>query len=300
MPGDAKRGLVVASCSLLVAGCALTSTSGGDDAAAPERTLAPLAAVQTLTLDGRRIATRCAGDGESQPVLLVAGHGVPMEQAWDPVQRAIGGFARVCAYDRLGVGGSDYPPRRQTFADLADELDAVLAELGMDRPVLVAAGLGGMVAMSWAELNADRTAGVVLVDATPPGYAETVFERLPERSGARGGKLRDGFERLLRPKRNVERLDATAELTGDAVFSPVGTVPVVALTHSISDMAKDLRPGDAAALDSAWTGGQQQWAELSTLGRVERVDLAGHDIHLDQPQAVVAATREIVTAAAAD
>ena len=56
----------------------------------------------------------------------------------------------------------------------------------------------------------------------------------------------------------------------------------------------DLNAKNAAALDSAWIGGQQGWADLSSAGRVQRVDQAGHFIQNDQPQAVADAVREVV------
>jgi pimeloyl-ACP methyl ester carboxylesterase len=69
---------------------------------------------------------------------------------------------------------------------------------------------------------------------------------------------------------------------------------VVALTHSVSEWG-DLHRRDAAHLDSAWVGGQQRWADLSSQGRVQIVDQAGHFIQNDQPQAVVDAVREVLS-----
>ncbi|MEO7980825.1 MAG: hypothetical protein ABI807_08050, partial [Sporichthyaceae bacterium] len=74
----------------------------------------------------------------------------------------------------------------------------------------------------------------------------------------------------------------------------VGSQPVLALTHSISEWG-DLRRQDAAALDSAWVGGQQTWADLSSRGQVQIVDQAGHFIQNDQPDALVAAVRSVLT-----
>jgi pimeloyl-ACP methyl ester carboxylesterase len=75
----------------------------------------------------------------------------------------------------------------------------------------------------------------------------------------------------------------------------VGSQPVVALTHSVSEWG-DLRRSDAAELDSVWLGGQQGWADLSSQGRVQIVDQAGHFIQNDQPQALVDAVREVLAA----
>jgi pimeloyl-ACP methyl ester carboxylesterase len=279
----------------LLTACDLTGGSGSatpDDE--PSGSGVALPAVETVTVHGKQFATRCTGARKAPPVLLVAGFDTALDDAWDDVQAQIGSFSRVCAYDRLGVGGSAAPPRRQEFARMADDLDGVVDELGLRRPVvLVAHSLGGMVAMTWAQDHADDLAGLVLVDATPPSYVETALDVLPTGS-ARGSDVRRDLQTLLVPGRNVEHLDGEAAFAAALELGSVGDVPLIALTHSISEFGGDLRPRDAAALDSAWTGGQQQWAELSTQGKVLRVDQAGHFIQQDQPQAVIDAVQEVV------
>ena len=71
---------------------------------------------------------------------------------------------------------------------------------------------------------------------------------------------------------------------------------MVALTHSIAEHAQDTPPGRQADLESAWEAGQNEWLALSSVGRLERVDLAGHDIAADQPDVVVARVRELLPA----
>lgn len=253
-------------------------------------------AVEPVTVQGKALATRCAGDRKDPSVLLVAGFDTALDDAWDDVHARIGSFSRVCAYDRLGVGGSEAAPRRQGFARMADDLDGVVDELGLRRPVvLVAHSLGGMVAVTWAQDHADDLAGLVLVDATPPGYVETALEVLPT-GPARGSDVRRGLQQLMEPQRNPEHLDGEVAFADAEAFGTLGDVPLIALTHSISDFGGELRPRDAAALDSAWTGGQQQWAELSSQGQVRRVDRAGHFIQQDQPQAVIDAVQEVLDA----
>jgi pimeloyl-ACP methyl ester carboxylesterase len=282
----------LAALASAVSGCGLVGTADDDPSAdQPRAVLAPLGSVETVTVHHHEVATRCAGDPQDPAVLLVAGYDTPLAAAWDDVQQQIGAFARVCAYDRLGVGDSDPAPRRQDFTDMATLLDGVLDALDLERPVvLVAHSLGGMVAATWAESHRKDAAGLVLLDATPPSYVSKALDLLPPGS-ARGATLRAGLESLMRPSRNAERLDGAE---GFAVTpGPVGDVPVLALTHSVSDWG-DVRRRVAAQLDSAWLGGQQDWAGLSTVGQVRLVDRAGHDIQHDQPQAVVDAVHEVV------
>lgn len=278
--------LSVGGCGLLAEKDATTST--------PDDTLAPLVATENVTVGKRQVASRCAGKTSDPSVLLVSGYDTELSQSWDEVQPAIGAFARVCAYDRLGVGHSDKAPKRQSFADMADELDGVIDALHLKRPVvLVAHSLGGMIAATWAEAHRQDLAALVFVDATPPSWVATALSTLPKDPEAKGGELRSGLATLLAPRANDEHLDGRASFDPPAVFGPVGSQPVVALTHSVSEWG-DLRRRDAAELDSAWLGGQQGWADLSSRGRVQIVDQAGHFIQNDQPQALVDAVREVL------
>ena len=280
---------------LAVAGCGLVGGDGVTGAQGGGSRLAALTAVQPVTVDGHRVATRCAGSAKNPTVLLVSGYDAPVA-SWDEVQRRLSATTRVCAYDRLGVGHSAPAPRRQTIADLAHGLEGVLSALGLRRPVvLVAQDIGGVVATTWAEDHDDDLAGLVLVDATPPGYLDTALQQIPPTATGSAATLRADLERLLSPRDNTEHLAAGPALAPDRTFPVLGAVPLVVLTRSVSDYG-DLRPRVAAALDSAWTGGQQQWTELSSLGRMQTVDRAGHEIQRDQPGSVVDAVREVVGA----
>jgi pimeloyl-ACP methyl ester carboxylesterase len=240
------------------------------------------------------VSYRCIGDPADPSVLLLAGFDTELEHAWDAVQPALGGFARVCAYDRLGVGNSDPPPARQTFADLADQMDAVVTALHLHRPVvLVAHSLGGTVAMTWAEHHRDDLAGLVLIDATPPAYLQTVMSQFPRSGTTAGAELRSSLATLLVPHANAEHLAGRQGLlTG--TYGDLGSAPVTALTHTISDWG-DVSRKQGALLDSSWLTGQQAWADLSSNGQVVSVPDAGHEIQVDQPAAVVDTVRQVVS-----
>jgi pimeloyl-ACP methyl ester carboxylesterase len=280
---------------LAATGCGLVGGDQASDARGGGSGLAALTAVAPVTVDGHRVATRCAGSKTDPTVLLVSGYDSPLA-SWDEVQMRLSATTRVCAYDRLGVGHSDPAPRRQTVVDLAHELDAVVSALGLRRPVvLVAQDIGGVIATTWAEAHDDDLAGLVLVEATPPGYLHTALHLIPPTATGQAATLRADLERLLSPRDNAEHLAAGPALAQAASFPVLGAVPMVVLARSVSDYG-DLRPRVAAALDSAWTGGQQQWTELSSLARMQTVDRAGHEIQRDQPGSVVDAVREVVGA----
>jgi pimeloyl-ACP methyl ester carboxylesterase len=293
--GAVRRAAVVACAVLLLAAC-----SDVRDAVEPKTTVSDgvrqvrLDKATDVEVDGRRVATRCGGDKGGPSVVLLAGFDTAMAEAWDPVQAGIGAFSRVCTYDRLGVGGSGKPPKSQTFEGMAQTLDGVITQLKLRRPVvLVAHSLGGMVAATWASAHPKDVRGIVMVDATGPGYPQRLLELLPRSGGSAGAQLRDGFEGLLRPARNAEHLDGRRAFDQVEQLGPLVGVPMTVLTHSVIDLG-NVRPQVAADIESFWEEGQNRWVRLASQARIERVDLAGHFIQRDQPEVVIDRIREVV------
>lgn len=295
---DRRRRLAAAAAiatAVLVAGC--SSEAGGE---VPRRdvsgvAVAPVEDVVEVKLGKRTVATRCSGDKADPPVMLVAPMGTDMETAWDAVLARFGTFTRVCAYDRLGVGASGKAPRAQTFDDMANRLGRVIEQVGFKPPVhLVGASLGGLIAVTYAQQDRDAVAGLLLLDATGPGYPAYLLDRLPARSGRPGGEERDQWETFLDPADNPERLDGRSAFADPGPVLPLGSIPVSVLTHSIPEHPSSTRPRQQADLESAWEAGQRRWLSLSSQSTYQRVDLAGHDIANDNPDAVVEALRALV------
>jgi pimeloyl-ACP methyl ester carboxylesterase len=292
-----SRGAVAAALSLvLLTGCTLIDeepSQGGAKVRAVEQVR--VGDATTVRAGGRPFATRCAGAAEAPAVLLVAAEGTPMARAWASVQGRIGAFARVCAYDRLGVGRSGRPPAAQTFDDMAADLLRVLDRLQMTEPVvLVGQSLGGTVAVTAAAQAPDRVAGVLLLDTAGPGYPEAVLDRLPV-TGRRGAAERRVWSDLRSPSDNPEHLDGGRAFAAAESLDLRDDVALVALTHSIAQHPRSTSPRQQADLESAWEAGQNRWLRLSSAGRLERVDLAGHDIAADRPELVVHRVRELLS-----
>jgi pimeloyl-ACP methyl ester carboxylesterase len=113
--------------------------------------------------DGVTLHARDWGGG-GQPVLLL--HGLASNaRIWDGVaSRLAGAGLRVVALDLRGHGESDQPPSGYDFATQVRDLDAALAALGMERPVLVGHSWGANVALQHAADRPGTAAGVALVD----------------------------------------------------------------------------------------------------------------------------------------
>ncbi|MCC3764591.1 haloalkane dehalogenase [Glycomyces sp. TRM65418] len=112
------------------------------------------------------------GAGEGTVVLL---HGNPTSShIWRHVVPRLAGAARVVAPDLIGMGESGKPDIDYSFADQAAYLEAFLAAIGVERPVLVGYDWGGSLALDWAARHPGRARGLVLMETflRPMTWAE--------------------------------------------------------------------------------------------------------------------------------
>lgn len=113
------------------------------------------------TLTHYRIAFDDQGSGPA--VILL--HGYPLCRAmWQPQLKALSaaGF-RVIAPDLRGFGQSPLPKGPVSVADYADDVIALMDELGLGRAVVVGMSMGGYVLFNLLERYPRRLAGAVFV-----------------------------------------------------------------------------------------------------------------------------------------
>lgn len=194
---------------------------------------------------GVRLAAESLGHEEDPPVLLVHGAGQTRSVWTDVAEGLASAGRRAIMLDLRGHGGSEWPADGRYDLDAhAEDLRAVLAQLG-GRPVVVAATLGGWVATAALARDAALLAtGLVLVDVPARGDPEAsarVGARLRELSAAPGAewdpRVIDGFslaevtERLTAAAPNVavptlfvrgglSRLDRTEDARAFAALLP--------------------------------------------------------------------------------
>ncbi len=107
--------------------------------------------------------------GTGRPVVLI--HGWPLSaQAWEPQVAVLreAGF-RVVAYDRRGFGRSDKPQSGYGYDTLADDLQRVMDQCGLQDVTLVGFSMGGgEVARYVGRHGESRLHSVVFAAAVPP------------------------------------------------------------------------------------------------------------------------------------
>lgn len=98
---------------------------------------------------------------------------------WESQLDALSPRWRVVAPDLKGFGGSDSPddPSAYSMEAYADEVAALLDELGLDRVALAGLSMGGYVAFAFLRRHRHRLAALVLADTRPEADAPEVLER---------------------------------------------------------------------------------------------------------------------------
>ena len=270
---------VLALTLLALAGC-----GSGGDAARPQP--APKAIHGLYRAAGARLFLDCRGAG-ARTVVLDSGLGVDSNATWAAVRPAVARFARVCQYDRAGMGSSPPGPRPRTSQRMVDELHALLRAAGVAPPyVLVGASFGGLNAQLFASEHPREVAGVVLVDGLHPDLDRRIEAILGRRASA---ERRAALARNGEGVRFADILASDAQVRAHRAFP---AVPLVALKHGISfDPGGEPDPG----VERMWGALQRANAARSPRGRVVLAPRSHHRIAEDQPELVISAIRQMVS-----
>lgn len=125
--------------------------------------------------DGARLAYQTAGAGD--PLVLLAGQ-ANNRHWWDGISADFEHRYRTVTLDWRGTGDSDKPDEPYSTAGFADDVIAVLDDLGIERAAVYGTSMGGRVGQWLAARYPDRVRALVL-GCTSPGGRHSV-ERGPE------------------------------------------------------------------------------------------------------------------------
>lgn len=134
-------------------------------------------------------------------VVFLSTLGCPLE-AWTRVQRAVAERTTTISYDRSDIAWNG---RRAAVGRRADELEALLTELGVDTPVvLVGHAYGALVAGEFARRRADQVAGLVFADAWHPDELRRSVHQRKAMAYLEAQLQRSMLATLLRPGRHED------------------------------------------------------------------------------------------------
>ncbi|WP_041934163.1 alpha/beta fold hydrolase [Gloeothece verrucosa] len=282
-----------------------------------------------VDVGGYKLHLNCVGQG-SPTVIMDYGLG-GLSPLWGLIEPQVAQWTQVCTYDRAGYGWSDPSQFPRTSEQMVEELHRLLTQAEINPPyILVGHSLGGLNMRLFASLYPEQVAGLVLVDAVPAN----VYSRLSPVFAKNMGQIRSLFGRLVWVSRlgllrlsvqwlgsaampdfvrklppllqnrvisqfvprtfqtaiaESQLLEQSAETVNQIQFPR--DLPLVVLSQGIN-MFSDSTDKKAGLI---WQELQAEMAQLSTQGCLRIAKTSGHNIHIDQPELVVEAIKEVLT-----
>lgn len=276
-----------------------------------------------VDVGGYRMHIYCIGQG-SPTVVLDSGLG-DYWLSWYKVQPAIAQYARVCAYDRAGLGWSDPSPQPRTSRVFAEELHTLLYKAAVPGPyVLAGHSLGGLNTRMYASLYPADVVGMVLVDSSHPDQGRRFppelktlaaeFYRKLDRArytmpfgiprlmgwcGTDPPELRSmvrAVECQVKPFREIHAEWATVDESAAQVRATgsLGNMPLVVLSRDPDRAEPGLPASVAKPMNQAWEQMQEELTHLSSNRARVIAKGSGHYIQIDRPDLVIEAVDKVV------
>lgn len=250
---------------------------------------ATAAAAPTGTREGTSPGPGLFFSGRQGPlVVLQAGLGDD-HRTWAAVVADLARDHRVVTIDRPGYAGLPASDAARDPCTQADEARQRLLAAGLAPPyLLVGHSLGGRYALAQAWRHPQEAAGLVLVDATPPGHWPRMQAETPGLASLMKVLRATVFDATSR--REFDDQDACMDAltaTPPAATSGGTAIPTVVLASGRR------RPEETAEFAALLARGQALWLPLTGAAQVEVAHDAGHHIQRDAPDRVAAAVRRI-------
>ncbi len=281
-----------------------------------------------VDVGGHRLHIHCQGQSDDLPTVLFEAAPGGWSVVWRRVQQQIAKLTRACAYDRAGYGWSEAGPGPRDGRRIVNELQTLLTKAKVPGPyVLVGHDMAGLWLRRFARRHADQVAGLVLVNAVEedalPLYETLRAQQDRAMSGlaayARFGLLRHVFKHrwpnpgltgeaaavfdawMMRPATYQTIAAETSHLLEDAeaarTMGTFGKLPLAVVTTTTAARAPDDLPPDAmsvGAFNAAWKEAQARLTRLAVNPVRVYSKKSGHQIPVEDPQAVAFAVQRIL------
>lgn len=252
------------------------------------------------------LAASGSAQGSAQAAALVCLHGFPFDHTiWEPLAPLLQDQVRLILPDLRGFGGSPVTDDVYSMRMLAEDVVHLLDRLEIEKVILVGHSMGGYVALAFAQAYPGRLAGLALL-------ATQAAADSPERRQTRYKTA----EAVVRKGARVVASDMVSKLTPRAeLLKPIRDLILRANPTAISGALKGMaeRPDLTGALQNicvpavVMVGADDQllnkdrvetMAQMLPKSWLVEIPHAGHMLMMEDPQAVAAHLRQLISMAA--
>jgi len=258
--------------------------------------------IRRVSVDHHAMRIQTAGLERRKPgqpvIVLEAGSGSSLA-AWQPVFAKMSVLAPTFAYDRSGLGQSEFDGERPTLPHVAGTLHALLAAAQVPPPyVLVGHSWGGEYIRGFASLYPSEVVGLVYLDTTDFERTDEEVDR--ERPAERRGRGVGGAPPIPDnpPAARMEMEQIIAY--GSTGFAEIRALNVpsmlpVAVLIGAAGLTDTANP-DRVLFKTLQIRHQGDWVLKSRAGLLLVSTEAGHQVMDDVPMLVIDAVKHILNA----
>jgi len=290
---------------------------------------------QMVDVGGYSLHLYCTGASQpGEPTVIVEAGSGSVGLMWALVQDEVAKSARICTYDRAGLGWSEPSPKPRTADAITDELHTLLANAGIDGPyILVGHSLGGIFVREYQYKYPNEVVGIILIDSGDGELATymdgTAYMQMMSQFIDASKTLSDtglikvvtGLSALFPSEPMYQELPAGVPETIQAMMvktteagavevaalpiiweenrahkTSLGDLPLTVIVHGYcNSCSKD--PVELAKEEAGWLEMQKYLASLSSNSElIIASPQTGHDVQVDEPDLVVEAIQRMLEA----
>jgi pimeloyl-ACP methyl ester carboxylesterase len=274
----------------------------------------PMPPGELIDIGGRRLHIECRGKTNGPVVIVEAGLSqFTAHSSYGRLFEHVVPFARICIYDRAGLGWSDPAPDPRTHQDMVQDLHKLIQAKAMRGPyILVGHSIGGLLVRLFTSQYPSEVAGVVLVDASPESE---IFA--PGNAEARRDLINRITEGLKNAQPGIPMVPMSAGTAPDVMMA---FTPEIFQTVKQEYQAIDLVPASmqrengygflgnrplaviyrgrmanpSTADDQRWREAQEKFTTLSSRSHLFIAEQSGHAIPYEQPTIVAEAIQWVL------
>ncbi len=240
--------------------------------------------------DGTRLVFDDVGRGSQTVVLL---HGMACERAhMAGLTDHLATRFRCVNVDVRGHGESDKPLDAYAMDDFHADLDTLIDELGLGRPIVMGHSFGGSIGLAYVHRDPSRVRALVMLDSGMRSNATITADLGPFYAALRSGDYEATLHEFVR-ERLVDPVDG--EAFARTISAGMAAVPSHVFL-SMSDTVQQLRSAEMArevtSLPALFVSSRQAFADPASLAALGpnwhkgQVVGAGHFVQLIAPDQV--------------
>ncbi|WP_260412502.1 alpha/beta fold hydrolase [Alkalihalobacillus sp. TS-13] len=217
------------------------------------------------------------GCNNSPTIVFESGYGWSLDN-WQPIIEKISDFANVFMYDRDGIGKSGCSNRPKHSLQIVENQRTLLKKANIKPPyILVGHSFGGVNVRLFASNYPEEVIGVILLDSVHEDQNKKMVPLFTK-------EVQQRYLGQFTVEASLKEFEESLEQVRE---TNLGNIPLIVLTGGT-------QPHHTQESMDLWMEFQKELTELSTRSKHIVVEKAGHAIHMDSPDDVIDAIREMI------